>query len=67
MNDRQRAKIAEAIRSYGASEVARRLGLSTEAVLRLAGDFGSHEGTELLAIKRLGALDDPPSGAPDAA
>jgi hypothetical protein len=55
----QRAVIAAAIGKYGVSETARRLGLSAEAVLRLAGDFGSHQGTELLAINRLGALDDP--------
>jgi hypothetical protein len=66
MKPEHRARICAAIKVRGASEVARRLGLSTEAVLRLAGDFGSHEGTEVLALQRLSALDDN-DGAPDAA
>ena len=67
MDESHRTRIAEAIRSLGASEVARRLGLSTETVLRLAGGFGAHPGTELLAVTRIEALADRPNGAPDAA
>lgn len=48
----QRETLAEACRTLGPSEVSRRLRLSTEAVLRLALDAGSHEGTELLAVQR---------------
>ena len=63
MTKKQREQIANAIHTLGATEVARRLGLSTEAVLRLAGDFGTQAGTEALAVQRLGRLD----GADDAA
>ena len=56
MGPEHRAKIAAAIKVLGAAEVARRLGLSAEAVLRLAGDFGSQAGTEALAMQRLDSL-----------
>lgn len=56
ITDAHRAQIGDAIRRLGVSEVARRLGLSNESVLRLAGDFGSQTGTEALAVSRLGRL-----------
>jgi hypothetical protein len=55
----ERARIAAAIRMVGPGEIGRRLGgLSTEATLRLAGDFGSHPATETHAAEHLSALDD---------
>lgn len=53
----QRAKVAEAVKRLGVSEVGKRLGLSNETVLRLAGDFGSQSGTEALAASRIGRLE----------
>jgi len=52
----QRQTIAEAIRRLGLTEVATRLGISTESVCRVAGDFGSQAGTEALAVQRLERL-----------
>jgi hypothetical protein len=57
MTDGQRSRLTEAIKTLGASEVARRMELSTEAVLRLAIGAGSHAGTELLAQQRLERLE----------
>ena len=59
----QRERIAQAIRTLGATETARRLGLSTEATLRLAGDFGTQAGTEALATQRLDRLNGAQDGA----
>jgi hypothetical protein len=56
MTNKERERIAIAIRTLGATETARRLGLSTEATLRLAGDFGTQAGTEALAAQRLDRL-----------
>ena len=52
----QREMVAAAIRRLGIADVAKRLGLSNEAVLRLAGNFGSQAGTEALAVQRLERL-----------
>jgi hypothetical protein len=57
MTDEQRTKIGAAIKTLGATEVARRLGLSRESVLRLGGGFGSHAATEAVAAQRLASLD----------
>ncbi len=57
MTDEQRRKIAVAVKTLGASEVARRMRLSTEAILQLAVGARSQEGTELLAVQRLASLD----------
>jgi hypothetical protein len=59
-----RAKISAAIKRLGVSEVARRLGISTEGVLRLGGGFGSQAGTKALAVQRLPVLDEE-SESPD--
>lgn len=52
----QRASVVDALRRLGVSEVAKRLGLSNESVLRLAHDHGSQAGTEALAASRLERL-----------
>lgn len=52
----QREVVAGAIRRLGVCEAARRLGISNESILRLAGDFGSQSGTEALAVQRLDRL-----------
>ncbi len=54
----QRAIIAEALDRLGVSEAAKRLGISNESVLRLAGGWGSQSGTEALAVQRLDRLTD---------
>lgn len=56
ISEAQRAAIAEAIRRLGVGEVAKRLGISNEAILRLAGDFGSQAGTEALVASRMDRL-----------
>lgn len=57
LTDEQRQRIADAIKAFGAREVAKRLRLSREATLGLVvAGGGSHEGTEALAIQRLGRL-----------
>ncbi len=56
ISDDQRAKIGEAIRRLGVTEAAKRLGISNEALLRVAGDFGSQAGTEALAVQRIERL-----------
>lgn len=56
ITDEQRAVLATAIRRLGVIEAAKRLGLSNEAVLRVAGDFGSQAGTEALLVQRLDRL-----------
>ena len=53
----QREAVADALRNLGVGEVAKRLGLSNEAVLRIAGGFGSQAGTEALAASRIGRLE----------
>lgn len=63
MTDGERSRIVVAIMSLGASEVARRLGLSREATLGLAVPGAAHTATEALAVARLGRLD----GADDVA
>lgn len=67
MTAEQRARVARAIRTIGATETARRLGLSTEATLRVGGDFGSQPGTEDRAVLRLPRLDDEREASPQSA
>ena len=57
MTTEQRAKIVDAIKVFGASEVARRLGLSREATLGLAIPGVVHNGTEAQAVRSLAKLD----------
>ena len=57
ITEEQRIKVADAVRRLGVGEVARRLGLSGETVLRIAGDFGSQAGSEALAASRIGRLE----------
>ena len=52
----QRTAVAVAIRRLGVCEVAKRLGISNESILRIAGDFGSQAGTEALVVQRLERL-----------
>lgn len=56
MSQEQRAILGERMRALGVAEVAKRLGLSNEAVLRLAVGVTSQAGTEALAVARLGRL-----------
>jgi hypothetical protein len=57
MTNEQRARVAQAIRLLGATKTAEILGLSTEATLRVAGDFGPRAGSDALAAQRLPLLD----------
>lgn len=56
MTQEQRAQVVDALQRLGVPEVAKRLGLSNESVLRLAVGVGSQVGTEALAVARLGRL-----------
>lgn len=53
----QREIVAAAARRLGVVEAAKRLGISSEAMLRVCGDFGSQPGTEALVVQRLGRLE----------
>ncbi len=52
----QRATVAAALVRLGVKEVAARLGLSNESVIRVAHGYGSLAGTEALTVARLGRL-----------
>jgi hypothetical protein len=52
----QRGVISAAIHRLSVTEVASRLGLSNETVLRIAGGFGAQAGSVALAVQRLGRL-----------
>ncbi len=62
-DERARVRVAEAIRASDATEVARRLGISTEAALRFAVGARQQAGTEMLIASRLDRLDDGPRAA----
>ncbi len=53
----QRAVVSSAIHRLGVTEAAKRLGISNESILRLAGGYGSQAGTEALVAQRLDRLD----------
>jgi hypothetical protein len=58
-----RAQVSHAIRQQGAARVARTLGLSREAVLQYAGDFGERSGTEAQVLRNLHRLSDEPTSS----
>jgi hypothetical protein len=57
MSDELSERIRRSVDEHGASQTARTLGLSVEAVCRLAGGLPTQAGTRALAAANVGRLD----------
>ncbi len=53
-----RSIVGNAVRKHGAAKVARKLGISREAVLAYAGDFRTQAGTDAIIEQRAGRISD---------